>query len=73
LYPTQVINSCGLLAALVLSLKKSIHWIAVSFKMSASLKHILLSFEEYERLKHIESEYHKLQSKIEHNLHLPGT
>jgi hypothetical protein len=38
--------------------------------MSASLKHILLSYEEYERLKHIESEYHKLQTKIQQNLQL---
>jgi hypothetical protein len=38
--------------------------------MSASLKHILLSYEEYERLKHIESEYHKLQSKLQQNLQL---
>ena len=40
--------------------------------MAASLKHILLSFEEYERLKHIESEYHKLQTKLDENLHLPS-
>lgn len=38
--------------------------------MSASLKHILLSYEEYERLKHIESEYHKLQRKVQQNLQL---
>jgi hypothetical protein len=40
--------------------------------MSASLRHILISFEEYERLKHIESEYHKLQTKIGDNLNLSG-
>jgi hypothetical protein len=40
---------------------------------SASLKHILLSYEEYERLKQIESEYHKLHSKIQDNLQLQGS
>jgi hypothetical protein len=38
--------------------------------MSASLQHILISVEEYDRLKEIESQFHKLNKRVEAHLEI---